>query len=105
MQSVDRALLVDTLSTAQQASANAWAARMGGIGGVVGYFVYVTTIRNSPCPRIQISLSGNVDLVKILPILGNEQLQVLSALAAVVMISTHVATALLVRERVLLTAS
>jgi solute carrier family 45 protein 1/2/4 len=36
---VDRALLVDMLPLSKQASANAWAARMGGIGSMAGFFV------------------------------------------------------------------
>jgi solute carrier family 45, member 1/2/4 len=36
---VDRALLVDMVPPSKQALANAWAARMGGIGSVVGFFV------------------------------------------------------------------
>ena len=39
VQAVDRALLVDTLPTAEQASGNAWAARMLGIGSVGGFFM------------------------------------------------------------------
>ena len=39
VQAVDRALLVDTLPTSEQADGNAWAARMLGIGSVAGYFV------------------------------------------------------------------
>ena len=35
----DRALLVDTLPSSDQAAGNAWAARMVGIGSVVGFYV------------------------------------------------------------------
>ena len=38
---MNRALLVDTLPTPEQARGNAWAARMLGIGSVAGFFVYV----------------------------------------------------------------
>jgi solute carrier family 45, member 1/2/4 len=41
VQATNRALLVDTLPTAEQASANAWAARMLGIGSVAGFFMCV----------------------------------------------------------------
>lgn len=41
VQAVDRALIVDTLPSAEQADANAWAARMLGFGSVAGYFMYV----------------------------------------------------------------
>ena len=36
---VDRALLVDTIPSSEQASGNAWAARMLGVGSVIGYFM------------------------------------------------------------------
>ena len=41
VQAVDRALIVDTLPPAEQADANAWAARMLGVGSVAGYFMSV----------------------------------------------------------------
>jgi hypothetical protein len=39
VQAVDRALLVDTIPFSEQASGNAWAGRMLGIGGVIGFFM------------------------------------------------------------------
>ena len=36
---VDRALIVDTIPSSEQASGNAWAGRMLGIGGLFGFFV------------------------------------------------------------------
>jgi solute carrier family 45 protein 1/2/4 len=36
---VDRALLVDLVPTSDQANANAWGARMLGIGSVLGFFL------------------------------------------------------------------
>ena len=39
VQAVDRALLVDTIPSSEQASGNAWAARMLGVGSVIGFFV------------------------------------------------------------------
>ena len=36
---VDRALLVDTIPSSEQALGNAWAARMSGVGSVIGFFV------------------------------------------------------------------
>lgn len=95
---------MDTLSTTQQASANAWAARMGGIGGVAGFFMFVYFIKEIYASADMTLHSGNVDLVKIFPFIGNEQLQVLSMLASLVLMSSHAITALFVRERVLLTA-
>ncbi|KII91533.1 hypothetical protein PLICRDRAFT_156689 [Plicaturopsis crispa FD-325 SS-3] len=82
VQAVDRALLVDTLPTGAQADGNAWAARMLGAGSVAGFYV------------------GNVDLTKVFPIFGTAQLQVLSALAALVLVSTHIMTMASVSERV-----
>lgn len=39
VQAVNRALIVDTISFAEQPDGNAWAARMLGIGSVVGFFL------------------------------------------------------------------
>jgi solute carrier family 45 protein 1/2/4 len=38
---MDRALVVDTLPTSEQPAANAWAARMLGLGSVARFFVFV----------------------------------------------------------------
>jgi hypothetical protein len=45
VQAADRALLVDTLPTAQQERGNAWAGRMLSIGSVVGFFVSVLSLK------------------------------------------------------------
>ena len=39
VQAVDRALIVDTLPRSEQPSGNAWAARILGIGAVIGFFL------------------------------------------------------------------
>ena len=39
VQAVDRALLVDTVPSFEQASGNAWAGRMLGLGSVIGFFL------------------------------------------------------------------
>ncbi|KAJ7216334.1 hypothetical protein GGX14DRAFT_604390 [Mycena pura] len=83
VQSVDRALLVDTLPTAMQASGNAWAARMLGVGGIFGFFV------------------GNLDLPSFLPFLGSSELQVLSVIVSVLLLAGHFTTAAMVNEKVL----
>ncbi|KAF7335162.1 hypothetical protein MSAN_02349300 [Mycena sanguinolenta] len=83
VQAVDRALLIDTLPPPLQASGNAWAALMLGVGGVVGFFV------------------GNLDLPDLLPFLGSSELQVLSVLVVSLIVGGHLVTALLVREAVL----
>ncbi|KAF6760581.1 sucrose transporter [Ephemerocybe angulata] len=84
VQAVDRALLVDTLPPADQASGNAWAARMLGVGSVVGFFV------------------GNVDLTRVFPVFGKTQLEVLSVVVSFLLLAGHLAMAFLVKERVLL---
>jgi hypothetical protein len=84
VQAMDRALLVDTLPSSAQASGNAWAARMLGVGSVVGFFV------------------GNINLPSILPFLGKSQLQVLSVVVSLLLLGGHLVTAGLVKERVLL---
>ncbi|KAI0316041.1 MFS general substrate transporter [Amylostereum chailletii] len=87
VQSVDRALIVDTLPSPEQPSGNAWAARMLGIGSVAGFFF------------------GGVDMTHFLPFLGKTELQVLSVVASFLLIATHLTTAYFVKERVLLASS
>lgn len=83
VQAVDRALLVDTVPSSEQASGNAWAARMLGFGSVMGFFV------------------ANVDLSHSLPFLGNSQLQVLSVIGSLLLLAAHLLMSGLVKERVL----
>ncbi|EIN14438.1 hypothetical protein PUNSTDRAFT_117932 [Punctularia strigosozonata HHB-11173 SS5] len=87
VQAVDRALIVDTLPTREQAAGNAWAARMLGIGSVAGFYI------------------GNMDLPGWLPGLGKTELQVLVILGSVLLISTHLVTAFCVKERILVSSS
>lgn len=87
VQAVDRALIVDTLPTNEQASGNAWAARMLGIGSVAGFFV------------------GNVDLTQVFFMFGKTELQVLAVIASLLLVTTHSATAYCVTERVLVNSS
>ncbi|TFK21002.1 sucrose transporter [Coprinopsis marcescibilis] len=84
VQAMDRALLVDTLSPSRQAAGNAWAARMLGVGSVVGFFV------------------GNVNLTKTFPFFGKTQLQVLSVIVSIFLLVGHIVMAICVKERVLL---
>ncbi|KAJ7050399.1 major facilitator superfamily domain-containing protein [Mycena amicta] len=84
VQAMDRALLVDTLPPSMQASANAWAARMLGVGGILGFFV------------------GNLDLPTYLPLLGSTELQVLSVMVAGLLLFAHLTTAMLVKEKTLI---
>jgi solute carrier family 45 protein 1/2/4 len=86
VQAVDRALLVDMLPASDQARASAWAAQMGGIGNVAGFFV------------------ANINLPRIFPFLGKAQLEVLSVIASVLLLSTHLLTAYSVKERVLVSS-
>ncbi|KAJ3766900.1 sucrose transporter [Lentinula raphanica] len=81
---VDRALLVDILPSTLQPSGNAWAARMGGLGSVVGYF------------------AGNLDLPSLLPIFGHTELQILSVIVSFILFGSHIVMASSVSERVLL---
>ncbi|GAA96644.1 uncharacterized protein L969DRAFT_54596 [Mixia osmundae IAM 14324] len=84
VQASDRALVVDTLPAQHQQEANVYAAAMFGVGAVIGFFV------------------GNIDLVKLLPLFGSSQLQILSILASFFLIVAHCITAFAVSERVLL---
>ncbi|CCL98734.1 uncharacterized protein FIBRA_00739 [Fibroporia radiculosa] len=81
VQAVDRALLVDTLPSSEQADGNAWAARMLGVGSVAGYFI------------------GNVDLTAVFSFLGETELEVLSVLGSFLLVSMHVITAMCTKER------
>ncbi|KAJ6469195.1 hypothetical protein C8R47DRAFT_950499, partial [Mycena vitilis] len=82
VQAVDRALLVDVLPPALQASGNAWAALMLGLGSMTGFFV------------------GILDLPELLPLLGTSELQVLSVLVVLLLLAGHLATAVLIKEAV-----
>lgn len=84
VQAMDRALLVDTLPASEQELGNAWAARLMGLGGVLGFF------------------TGYLDLVTWFPFLGRTQLQVLVIIGSVILLGTHILTSLCVTERVLI---
>ncbi|OBZ66441.1 General alpha-glucoside permease [Grifola frondosa] len=83
VQAVDRALIVDTLPSREQADGNAWAARMLGIGSVAGYFV------------------GNVDMTAVFPFFGNTELEVLSIVGSFLLIIMHAITAFCTKEKVI----
>ncbi|KAI0658261.1 MFS general substrate transporter [Cubamyces menziesii] len=82
VQAVDRALIVDTLPSNDQADANAWAARMLGVGSVAGYFI------------------GNVDMTAVFPFLGSTELEVLAVVGSFLLLLTHGITASCTKERV-----
>ncbi|EJU01608.1 hypothetical protein DACRYDRAFT_52897 [Dacryopinax primogenitus] len=83
VQAMDRALLVDTLPASEQELGNAWAARLMGLGGVLGFFM------------------GYMDLVAWFPFLGRTQLQVLVVIGSIILLGTHILTAVCVTEKVL----
>ncbi|KAF8747498.1 hypothetical protein RHS02_00097, partial [Rhizoctonia solani] len=85
VQAVDRALLVDILPPALQAAGNAWAGRMFGLGSVAGFFI------------------GGINLPSVFPWLGRTQLEVLSVISSVLLLSLHGITAASVEEKVLVT--
>ncbi|SJX61367.1 related to general alpha-glucoside permease [Sporisorium reilianum f. sp. reilianum] len=81
---LDRALMVDVASTEDQADANAWAARLTGVGSVLSFLI------------------GNLDLPKVAPgFLGKTQIQIISVLVSAILIVTHAAVVLRVEEQVL----
>ena len=100
VQAVDRALLVDTIPSSEQASGNAWAARMLGIGSVLGFFLWVFFVYFLSLIYPS-STSGYIKLPHSLPFLGNSQLQVLSVIASLILLAGHLSMAVLVKERVL----
>lgn len=103
VQAADRAILVDLLPPSQQEVGNAWAGRMFGLGSVAGFFVSVAlssgfTISSS---SNLFRFSGNIDLPKSLPFLGDSQLKVLSILTGIFLMATQGLTAFSVTEKVL----
>jgi solute carrier family 45 protein 1/2/4 len=101
VQAVDRALLVDTLPPSQQASANAWAARMLGVGSVVGFFMFALLSCGIFMCLCCLIYSGNINLPSILPFLGKTQLEVLSVVVSLLLLCGHLIMAIMVKERVL----
>ncbi|KAL4064634.1 hypothetical protein J3A83DRAFT_4392807 [Scleroderma citrinum] len=87
LQVLNRVLIVDTLHTSQQPDGNAWAARMGIMSGIAGFFV------------------GNLDLPSMLPILGTTQLEVLSPITCILLLGTHLWVAMSLQECVLKASS
>ncbi|KAH7098181.1 MFS general substrate transporter [Auriculariales sp. MPI-PUGE-AT-0066] len=86
VQAADRAILVDVWPREEQERGNAWAARMGGIGSITGFFI------------------GNVDLTRVASFFGDTQIKILSAVSAVTLVGFHAATCWAVKERVQLIA-
>ncbi|KIY65067.1 MFS general substrate transporter [Cylindrobasidium torrendii FP15055 ss-10] len=77
------ALLVEVLPASDQATVNAWSARMGAIGGVVGFWI------------------GTLDLPTLLPALGPNELSALSVISSFLLLAGYSTTAILVHEQVL----
>jgi solute carrier family 45, member 1/2/4 len=76
---------------------------MLGIGSVAGFFVYAASLRTAFLTQNE--SRGNLDLPRILPFLGSQQLEVLSVIASFLLLGTHVITAGTVKERVLVSSS
>jgi len=68
---VDRAILVDVLPSSKQALANAWGARMGSIGRMLGFFI------------------GTIKLRPVFPFLGTTEMKVLTALGTLLLVGTR----------------
>lgn len=94
VQACIRALIVDVLPTEKQEIGNAWAGRMIGVGSVLGYLTYVTptcctsntfALPIRPHPNHHV-ISGFLDLVSMLPFLGNTQFKVISAIAGIFLV-------------------
>lgn len=81
---LDRALMVDVAPTEDQAEANAWAARLCGVGSVLSFLI------------------GNLDLPKLAPrLLGTTQIQIISVLVTIILLATHAVVLFRVDEQVL----
>ena len=84
---LDRALIVDVAATEDQAEANAWAARLCGIGSVLSFLI------------------GDLDLPSVAPrFLGKTQIQIISVLVSAILVATHAAVVFCVEEQVLAVA-
>ncbi|KAJ1032757.1 hypothetical protein NDA16_000778 [Ustilago loliicola] len=84
---LDRVLMVDMAATEDQAEANAWAARLCGVGSVLSFLI------------------GNLDLPSIFPrFLGTTQIQIVSVLVSAILVATHAFVVLRVEEQVLVAA-
>lgn len=79
-----RALILDIPPLSQQERANAWAARLNGMGMVIGYF------------------TGFLDLPELFPFFGNHQMKVFCSVAIITLMFTLSVTCFSVREKVLL---
>ncbi|GBC03127.1 hypothetical protein RclHR1_00050035 [Rhizophagus clarus] len=77
-----RVLIVDNLPPSLQEEGTAWASRMIGIGNVIGYFM------------------GFANLVEMFPFLGRTQMQVLCALASIIILSSDILTCWAVNEKI-----
>ncbi|KIY69929.1 MFS general substrate transporter [Cylindrobasidium torrendii FP15055 ss-10] len=80
---VGRALLVDMLPSSDQPAANAWSARMVSVGSVFGFWI---------C---------NLDLPKLIPALGDNELKALSIIASFFIVVGHLVTIVMIKEQVL----
>lgn len=101
VQTSNRALLVDTLPSSEQAVGNAWTARMIGIGSVLGFFVCVSSTRATQ-NLSDLLFRGNMDLPEVMPFFGDSQLKVLSVVLSIILLSAHFLVCTCVKERVLL---
>ncbi|RUP49883.1 hypothetical protein BC936DRAFT_141120, partial [Jimgerdemannia flammicorona] len=81
IQACCRALILDIPPLHQQELANAWAGRLNNLSMVAGYFV------------------GNIDLVHLLPWLGDGQMKIFCNLAIIVLITSLGITCLAVKEK------
>lgn len=76
-----RAFIVDNAPSHQQESANAWASRITGIGGILGY------------------VFGYINLPKYMPFFGNTQFKVLCVIANIALGSTLAISCAYIKER------
>ncbi|KAF8754079.1 MFS general substrate transporter [Rhizoctonia solani] len=77
-----RALAIDVLPTELQSSSGAWASRMVGAGGIIGFY------------------SGTAALPKLFPALGTSQIAIMSFLASIALLITQFFTSICVIESV-----
>ncbi|CAE7204476.1 unnamed protein product [Rhizoctonia solani] len=77
-----RALAIDVLPTELQSSSGAWASRMVGAGGIIGFY------------------SGTAALPHLFPALGTSQIAIMSFFASIILLATQSFTSVCVTESV-----
>lgn len=95
LNALDRALLLDLVSSKQQSLANAWAARLSGVGAIIGFLLgqteLTTMVPFTWFPSLSGSAVGQLDSTE-------AQLRCVCLLVIFLLVSTHVITIAFAKE-------